>query len=75
MPRTEKEVLNDFEKLGYEVKENSTYELRLATAYFTIAINKFSKVYHTYYEDNTHSIINLFEHKLLTDLFKIWGWL
>ena len=74
--RTEKEVLKDFEKLGYEVKENTNFDLRLETTYFRIEISKRYKDYTTYYEDSKfHSTINLNEHKLLHELFTIWGWL
>ena len=74
--RTEEEVLNDFEKLGYEVKENTNIELVLGTKFFFIKFKKLSKVYHTYYEDGKlSSTINMQEHKLLTELFQIWNWL
>ena len=74
--RTEEEVLKDFEKLGYKIKENTNIELVLGTKFFFIKFKKLSKVYHTYYEDSKlQSTINMQEHKLLNELFSIWGWL
>ena len=74
--RTEEEVLKDFEKMGYEVKENTNIELVLGTNFFFIKFKKIPKVYHTYYEDSSQrSTITMLEHQLLTELFTIWGWL
>ena len=74
--RTEEEVLKDFEKLGYKIKENTNIELVLGTKFFFIKFKELSKVYHTYFEDSKlHSTINMQEHKLLNELFSIWGWL
>ena len=85
--RTEKKVLKDFEELGYEViydgekiilqhKTNNFYE----DEYATICIEKNVRFYKAYWvipsqQKRLVMPITMQEHKLLTDLFKIWRWL
>ena len=82
--RTEQEVLNDFEKLGYEViKDNDYIYLKQHLNYINEVEE--SKCIYINFKKKQYSCLNDFykfeenvtmqEHKLLTDLFKIWGWL
>ena len=81
--RTEKEILKDFEKLGYEIQENSVNKIYMRKKNGTVlSIIKFEsdtwkKGYRKYdvKEDFLALIVTMEEHKLLTDLFKIWRWL
>lgn len=77
--RTEQEVLKDFEKLGYEVFCNNDLKLRLEKNNKTITISKLTRWYscknYDYLGKEITVHIDMQEHKLLTDLFKIWGWL
>lgn len=74
--RTEKEILEEFEDLGYSIIENEyRIKLRNNNTNATIEIDYENKIY---WKENSHSFSVWFtmqEHKLLTDLFKIWGWL
>ena len=74
--RTEQEVLNDFEKLGYSIIKNEWFlELINTNNGITIDIDFEDK---EYWKENSYRYTMRFtmqEHKLLTDLFKIWGWL
>jgi hypothetical protein len=70
--RTEKEVLKDFEKMGWTIKINTNKTLifqRLGNDELEI-----SKEYKEYWSCNESSIA-IYEHKLLNELFSIWGWL
>ena len=69
--RTEEQVLKDFEKLGYEVKENSNSLLALSMNDFKINIRKYAKKYSV----SDWDYIDMQEHKLIHELFTIWGWL
>ena len=73
--RTEKEVLKDFEKLGFVIYQNDDCWLQLldkrTTPYVVIVI---SKKQQTYAYQLTIGNITMQEHKLLTELFTIWGW-
>lgn len=81
MPRTESEVLKDFEKLGYEVNKARNNFLCLELIKneeknkTIIYIDKPAKVYYKrdYFWD--FITITMQEHKLLNELFTIWGWL
>lgn len=81
MPRTEQEVLKDFEKLGYKVNRNTNFTIVLENNNEIELV--ISKVNHWYTCKITNSIssrkealyIDMEEHKLLTELFTIWGWL
>ena len=73
--RTEQEILKDFEKLGYKVKNDSEV-LRLKNNFIEIYVYKKDKEYGK--EDIFSCEANRFtmpEHKLLNELFNIWGWL
>ena len=74
--RTEQEVLNDFEKLGYEVVANGDCFIKLKNNGDMIRISKYSVWYRCYREDSELAVpIDMEEHKLLNELFTIWGWL
>lgn len=74
--RTEKEVLKDFEELGYKVIEKEWFlELINNDSNATIDVDFEDK---EYWKENSHCYSMRFtmqEHKLLNELFTIWGWL
>ena len=81
--RTEQEILKDFEKLGYEVVCNSDRELVLEEEYYhnhfkRIHIKKqfrlYAKLQHLFNIDEPVNF-DIQEHKLLNELFIIWGWI
>lgn len=80
-PRTEQEILKDFKKLGYKVKENTDNVLVLTTKdnHTFLMISKHFKQYeleYTFCHQACASLwISLEEHKLLHELFACWGWL
>lgn len=72
--RTEQDVLKDFEKLGYEIRIDK----------YCICMNGYLDVcIYIDFRDNTYSKckylesedITIQEHKLLNELFTIWGWI
>lgn len=70
MPRTEQDILNDFEKLMWKVYANNNEMLCLELeGYGLIQIDKIDKSYRI-----TRNI-TMQEHKLLNELFICWGWL
>lgn len=70
--RTEQDVLKDFEKLGYKLLYNNSFCLVFErNNLYTLSI---SKQYKEYWTDGEISI-NMQEHKLLNELFQIWGWI
>lgn len=74
--RTEQDVLKDFEKLGYEIKVNNASMLYLATNNdVVIHINKLFKGYRRFYDNEISNYVTMQEHKLLNELFTIWGWI
>ena len=83
--RTEQEVLKDFEELGFEVVCDSDKELILERKFQhchmiiqRIHINKqlisYSKSQFLYDYDSPFNL-DMQEHKLLNELFKIWWWI
>ena len=73
--RTEEEILKDFEKLGYEIQQNSI-RLIMYCDDITIYIYKIGQTFGK--EDLLTNEANRFdmqEHKLLHELFFCWGWL
>ena len=73
--RTEQEVLNDFENLGYliNIKNEGFLELTKNNTFIDIDFSV-----KEYWKENSYSNSMRFtmqEHKLLTELFTIWGWL
>jgi hypothetical protein len=71
-PRTEQDILNDFEKLGWKVTQNDEddFTLRLkGNPPCTIWIDKLTKEY------SMNCCLDMQEHKLLNELFICWGWL
>lgn len=81
-PRTEQEILKDFEKMGYEVDKGWSYvELvrpeyeGAGIEYVVLFINKKHYEYECYYKETNLSYpIALQEHKLLNELFECWNW-
>lgn len=71
-PRTEQEVLKDFEKLGYEVVRNDDgwLELEIVGTDVSMMICKLDNNY-----DFVGDPLTIQEHKLLNELFECWGWL
>jgi hypothetical protein len=78
-PRTEQEILKDFELLGYEVVCNTNYirftnydkGIEIRIKFDTKTYCKFDRDLCGFpYED-----ITMQEHKLLNELFEVWGWL
>lgn len=71
-PRTEQEILKDFEKLEYEVVRNDDgwLELEIVGTNVSIMICKLDKSY-----DLTGEPLTVQEHKLLNELFGLWGWI
>ena len=74
--RTEEEVLKDFKKLKWKVFRNNNQMLCLLfynkgsiVQDKEIIVGKKNRLYRTY------DYISMQEHKLLTELFTIWGWL
>lgn len=75
--RTEEQVLKDFEKLGFRViKFTTELILKSEERKKDIIINFNEKDYScSLMRDTFFSYITMQEHKLLTELFTIWGWL
>ena len=73
--RTEQDVLKDFEKLGYVVLRNDWEKLVLYKYDTVIKIDKIEKWYKKClaYSNGPSKVIIIEEHKLLNELFKIWG--
>lgn len=72
-PRTEQEILNDFEKLGYEItrKNNIIYLTKEDTVLkIECDLKRYSKCDVWLYDLD----ITMQEHKLLNELFEVWGW-
>lgn len=73
-----KEILEDFEKLGWVVMRNTPYVLELVKDNFIIEIDKTIKGYSAHFTEFDNRYFTYFEmeeHKLLHELFKCWGWL
>ena len=70
-PRTEADILKDFEKLGWIVSRNDEddFTLRLkGNPTCAIRIDKLTKEY------SMNCCLDMQEHKLLNELFICWGW-
>ena len=81
-PRTEQAILKDFEKLGYQIPVNNEKELSIGfqtvNGWFGINIYKYAKSYEVYEIINAtrYSVsLGMQEHKLLSELFEVWGWI
>ena len=81
--RTEKEILDDFERLGFthrvdDIFEPSMFELVLVICnieYLIIRVHLGMKAYAILVENNEPMLMTVEIHGLLTELFKCWGWL
>ena len=80
--RTETEILKGFEKLGYQIVVTNEKELSIGfqtvNGWFGINIYKYAKSYEVYEIINAtrYSVsLGMQEHKLLNELFSVWGWL
>ena len=79
--RTEEEVLKDFENLIWNVDENNNERLRLSykkkNGYYEYL--EIDKEYKDYCRYEQHTFVTCYipinQHKLLNELFSIWGWL
>lgn len=76
--RTEQEILNDFETLGYQIPVNNEKELSIGfqtvNGWFGINIYKYAKSYEVYEIINAtrYSVsLGIQEHKLLNELFEV----
>lgn len=71
-PRTEEEILKDFEKLGYVIVRNDDdwLELEIVGTDVSIMSSKLDKSY-----DFAGEPLTMQEHKLLNELFECWGWI
>ena len=70
MPRTEQEILNDFEERGWEITQNDDSCMIICYGGFArIVILKYTKKY------SINNLCNMQEHKLLHELFEVWQWL
>ena len=70
-PRKEQEILKDFEKFGYEIKNGYRY---ISLCYFNESVITISKPNKSYFvKENV--VFGVEEHKLLNELFTLWGWL
>lgn len=74
---TEQDVLNEFEKIGWQVTRNDNICMILKMEDIVLTISKISKWYNCCLPiaNDYRWAINLHDHKLLHALFKIWGWL
>ena len=70
--RTEEEILKDFEKLGYEVKKNYDGLCLFHIGGSKIDIIKSGRKYDA---SMGTGYMHMQEHKLLNELFTIWGWI
>ena len=69
-PRTEQDILNDFERLGWKVTQNDDSCMIICfNGFARIVILKCAKQY------AINNLCNMQEHKLLHELFTVWGWL
>ena len=71
-PRTEADILKDFEKLGWIVSRNDEddFALRLkGNPTCAIWIDKLTKEY------SMSCCLDMQEHKLLNELFEVWQWI
>ena len=67
-PRTENELIKEFENLGYEIYKNDEIDLVLGVnGIWYIHIWKSEKTYRIIH------FITIQEHKLLNELFECWG--
>lgn len=80
--RTEQDVLNDFEKIGYQIVVTNEKELSIGfqtvNGWFGMNIYKYAKSYEVYEIINATQFsvsLGIQEHKLLNELFQIWGWI
>ena len=72
---TEKDVLHEFLKLGWKVVRNDNIGLRMVKNEDCLTISKLSKWYHCCLPNGDRLPIDIKEHKLLTELFRVYGWL
>lgn len=76
--RTEQDVLDEFEILGYKVEVNDDKELVLSHSnFYQLKVNKQAKGYLAVnrFNNRTGIMFDLAEHKLLNELFIIYGWI
>ena len=68
--RIEQEILNDFEKVGWEITQNDDSCMIICfNGFARIVILKCAKRY------SINNLCNIQEHKLLSELFEVWEWI
>lgn len=74
--RTEEEVLKDFKKLKWKISIDNDIFIDLvgSTSSKNIYCDKHIRIYKKI-KSYRNTEITMEEHKLLTELFQIWGWL
>lgn len=76
--RTEEDIIDEFIILGYKVVSNNDNELVLNHSnFYSLIINKKAKGYlaENRFNNSKGSFFDMREHKLLNELFIIWGWI
>jgi hypothetical protein len=75
-PRTEADILNDFEVIKYTIYKNDEHSLMMSRGNKVIHIIKPAKLYRKYDKKSLSSLVfDMQEHKLLNELFNLWRWL
>ena len=75
--RTEKEVFKDLKKMDYKIVDNGDCFIKVNNNGDMIRISKYFIVFYRCYREDSElaPLIDKQEHKLLTELFQIYGWL
>lgn len=76
--RTEQDVIDEFIILGYKVVSNNENTLVLNYSnFYNLVINKKAKGYlaENRFNNSNGSLFDMKEHKLLNELFIIYGWI
>ena len=76
--RTEQDIIDEFIILGYKLVSNNENQLVLNHSnFYTLIINKKAKGYlaENRFNNSKGSFFDMREHKLLNELFNIYGWL
>jgi hypothetical protein len=80
-PRTEQELIKEFEKLGYKIEMNNDLFLEIGRyndefdMHEYICINKDEHTYEKYLRGGETMALTIQEHKLLNELFEVWQWI
>ena len=75
-PRTEADILKDFEVIKYRIYKNDEHSLMMVRGSKVIHIIKPAKLYRKYDKKSLSSLVfDMQEHKLLNELFEVWQWI